>query len=124
MSNWIDVNNKLPDVGAYCQVLDKNGVISHAIYTFDAEDGNTLDSRYFAGIDSLVCKDGAYSHDEQYGETINVIRYALMPRPLIEVDEVSKKFWADMAERNKVMRAVSERRNKDYDWFDNCKPDE
>lgn len=46
-----------------------------------------------------------------------------VPTTQTEVDAISEKFWADIAEKNKVMRAIRERKGSDYDWFDSGKPD-
>lgn len=75
MSAWIDINDKLPNVKAYCLTLAANDEVEFAIYSSDK------DGFYFASIDSPICDKYGYDNNGIYGEIINV-RY-WMPLPLL-----------------------------------------
>ena len=69
-----------------------------------------------------LCADELVRHVLRITELSNCSSRSV-PTTQTEVDAISEKFWADIAEKNKVIRAIRERKGSDYDWFDSDKPD-
>lgn len=72
--------------------------------------------------DVNLCADELVRHVLRITELPNYSS-RLVPTTQTEVDAISEKFWADIDEKNKVIRAIRERKGSDYDWFDSGKPD-
>lgn len=45
-------------------------------------------------------------------------------RDIDTVEVINTEYWDEIRKRNELIKSIAERRNKDYDWFDSCKPDE
>lgn len=72
-SIWVDVKDRLPDDGTYCNIICQENQVLPAIYYHNKED----DIKCFSWVSELDVKDGVYVHTD--------IEYSL------DIDEV--KMW-------------------------------